>query len=50
MNYIVYHGRRGKVFASYEEAVNYCNYLIVEKNLFVAMETTKRKATHTFKR
>lgn len=48
MNYIVYDTRKGKVFATFEEAKAYCDYLIVSKNLFVAMETTSRKVTHTY--
>lgn len=48
MNYKVWDSKRGHIFASYDEAKAYCDWLIVEKNLFVLMTTTNAKATHTF--
>lgn len=48
MNYLVQDSKRGKVFATLEEAAGYAAEIRKATGEFVAVTETRRKVTHTF--
>lgn len=48
-NYLVHDSRRGKVFATPEEAQAYQDYYFRKTRQIVCISRTSRKVTHTFK-